>query len=78
MGRILPSLLEIADPGAIREKLDAVRASAKDGLALKRGVVAVLKSALMDGRAKARERLEHGAHPGTRGIGGGGTGHVAG
>jgi [protein-PII] uridylyltransferase len=64
MGRTLPSLLEIADPGAIREKLDAVRASAADDLALKRGVVAVLKSALMDGRAKARERLEQGAHRG--------------
>lgn len=64
MGRTLPSLLEIADPGAIRERLDAVRASAKDDLALKRGVVAVLKSALMDGRAKARERLEQGAHRG--------------
>ena len=64
MGRTLPSLLEIADPADIREKLDAVRAGAKDDLALKRGVVSVLKGALTAGRAKARERLEQGAHRG--------------
>ena len=61
MGRTLPSLLEIADPDDIREKLDAVRATAKDELALKRGVVSVLKQALTEGREKARERLEQGA-----------------
>ena len=64
MGRTLPSLLEIADPDDIREKLDAVRATAKDELALKRGVVSVLKQALTEGREKARERLEQGAHRG--------------
>ncbi len=64
MGRTLPSLLEIADPDDIREKLDAVRATAKDELALKRGVVSVLKQALGEGREKARERLEQGAHRG--------------
>ncbi len=64
MVRTLPSLLEIADPDDIREKLDAVRATAKDELALKRGVVSVLKQALGEGREKARERLEQGAHRG--------------
>ncbi|MBX3508650.1 [protein-PII] uridylyltransferase [Parvibaculum sp.] len=64
MGRTLPSMLEIADPAEIREKLEAVRMEAKDELALKRGVVSVLKGALTAGRAKARERLEQGAHRG--------------
>ena len=64
MGRTLPSMLEIADPQDIRDRLDAVRMDAKDELALKRGVVAVLKSALTEGRTKARERLEQGAHRG--------------
>lgn len=64
MGRTLPSMLEIADPEDIREKLDAVRAAAKDELSVKRGVVAVLKTALLEGREKARERLEQGAHRG--------------
>ena len=64
MGRTLPSMLEIADPDDIRERLDAVRMGAKDDLALKRGVVAVLKAALTSGRTKARERLEQGAHRG--------------
>ncbi|MBO6635886.1 MAG: hypothetical protein JJ937_15295, partial [Parvibaculum sp.] len=44
MGRTLPSLLEIADPDEIRRKLDALKGD--DDLALRRGVVGVLKSAL--------------------------------
>ena len=32
MGRTLPSLLEIADPDDIRERLDAVRASVRPAL----------------------------------------------
>ncbi|MDO9125349.1 MAG: [protein-PII] uridylyltransferase, partial [Parvibaculum sp.] len=66
MGRSLPSLLEIADPEAIRTKLDTVALARPkdDELALRRGVVEVLKSVLLDGRARARERLEQGAHRG--------------
>ena len=66
MGRSLPSLLEIADPEAIRAKLDTVALARPkdDELALRRGVVEVLKSVLLDGRARARERLEQGAHRG--------------
>ncbi|MGB6087646.1 [protein-PII] uridylyltransferase [Parvibaculum sp.] len=64
MGRTLPSMLEIADPADIREKLNALAAETRDDLALKRGIVSVLKSALTAGRGKARERLEQGAHRG--------------
>jgi len=64
MGRTLPSMLEIADPAEIREKLDAVRATAKDEQAVQSGIVAVLKQTLTQGREKARQRLEQGAHRG--------------
>ncbi|MCF8469749.1 MAG: [protein-PII] uridylyltransferase [Parvibaculum sp.] len=65
MGRSLPSLLEIADPDAVRRDLAAVfRDGGEDELDLRRGVVEVLKAALSAGRAKARERLEQGAHKG--------------
>jgi len=62
MGRTLPSMLEIADPDDIRRKLDALTGG--DDLALRSGVVGVLKSALAEGRAKSHERLEQGAHRG--------------
>src|SRR5690606_7316162 len=62
MGRTLPSMLEIADPQEIRRRLDALEGA--DDLALRRGVVGILKSALAEGRAKSRERLEQGAHRG--------------
>ena len=64
MGRTLPSMLEIADPADIRKRLNLLADETRDDLALKRAVVSVLKSALMAGRAKARERLEQGAHKG--------------
>src|SRR5690606_3200946 len=57
--------LEIADPEQIRERLETVgRAASEDELSRRRAVVDVLKSTLLDGRAKARERLEQGAHRG--------------
>jgi [protein-PII] uridylyltransferase len=55
-------MLEIADPDDIRRKLDALTGG--DDLALRSGVVGVLKSALAEGRAKSHERLEQGAHRG--------------
>ncbi|MDR3500714.1 MAG: [protein-PII] uridylyltransferase [Parvibaculum sp.] len=65
MARMLPSLLEIADPARIRAELDEVaRAHEGNDEALKRGLVEVLKRTLVAGRAKARERLEQGAHRG--------------
>ena len=65
MGRTMPSLLEIADPDRIRADLEAVyREHQGNDTALQRGVVDVLKRALQAGRAKARERLEQGAHRG--------------
>ena len=65
MGRTMPSLLEIADPERIRGDLDAVAARIGiDGVAQQRAVVELLKTVLASGRAKARERLEQGAHRG--------------
>ena len=65
MGRTMPSLLEIADPERIRGDLDAAAARlGRDQEALKRAVVDVLKVVLAQGRAKAHERLEQGAHRG--------------
>ncbi len=65
MGRTMPSLLEIADPERIRGDLDAAAARAgRDEEALKRAVVDILKAALAQGRARAHERLEQGAHRG--------------
>lgn len=65
MGRTMPSLLEIADPDQIRADLEAVYREHKGNeAALQRGVVEVLKRNLHEGRAKARERLEQGAHRG--------------
>lgn len=65
MGRMMPSLLEIADPERIRGELDAAAARhGHDEAALRRAVVDVLKAALAQGRGKARERLEQGAHRG--------------
>ncbi|HMM14062.1 MAG TPA: [protein-PII] uridylyltransferase [Parvibaculum sp.] len=65
MARMLPSLLEIVDPDRLRSELDAVAARHEgDGDAMKRALVEVLKRTLAAGRAKARERLEQGAHRG--------------
>lgn len=65
MGRKLPSQLEIADPAALKARLDEIaRRHENDEAAMRRELVAVLKSALAAGRAKARERLEQGAHRG--------------
>ena len=65
MGRTMPSLLEIADPERIRGDIDTAAARhAGDGEALKRAVVDILKAVLAQGRAKAHERLEQGAHRG--------------
>ena len=65
MGRTMPSLLEIADPDQIRADLEAVyREHQGNDTALQRGVVEVLKRNLQEGREKARERLEQGAHRG--------------
>ena len=46
MGRTLPSLLEIADPEDIRQRLEASRHRGEDELSRRREVVEVLKSAL--------------------------------
>jgi len=65
MGRMLPSLLEIVDPAALRTGIEAVTGRhGGDEQALRRALVEVLKRALAEGRAKARERLEQGAHRG--------------
>ncbi|MDF1848688.1 MAG: [protein-PII] uridylyltransferase [Parvibaculaceae bacterium] len=65
MGRSLPSMLEIADPAAIRSALDAAHeAHAGNDTALRQAMMEVLKTAQTEGRAKARERLEQGAHRG--------------
>ena len=65
MGRMMPSLLEIADPAALTLQVDALAESHKDDAdALKRALVECLKTALTTGRAKARDRLEQGAHRG--------------
>ena len=65
MARMLPSLLEIVDPERLRSELDAVAARHEgDGEGRKRALVEVLKHTLAAGRAKARERLEQGAHRG--------------
>src|SRR3546814_1062482 len=62
MGRLLPSLLEIVDPGGLKKQL--APAAHLHGEAQKRALVEVLKTTLAAGRAKARERLEQGAHRG--------------
>jgi len=65
MARMLPSLLEIVDPEHLAAELDAVAVRHQgDEVALKRGLVSALKQTLAAGRAKARERLERGAHRG--------------
>lgn len=65
MGRTLPSLLEIVDPSQLQTELDALVPRHKDDAeALKRALVDQLKSTLVAGRLKARERLEQGAHRG--------------
>ena len=65
MGRSLPSMLEIADPAAIRSALDAAyETHGGNDTALRQAMMEVLKTAQADGRAKARERLEQGAHRG--------------
>ncbi len=65
MGRSLPSMLEIADPAAIRDALDAAQnAHAGNETALRQAMMDVLKTAQTEGRVKARERLEQGAHRG--------------
>ena len=65
MGRSLPSMLEIADPAAIRSALDAAyEAHGGNDTALRQAMMEVLKTAQAEGRAKARERLEQGAHRG--------------
>ncbi|PCJ68862.1 MAG: [protein-PII] uridylyltransferase [Rhodobiaceae bacterium] len=65
MGRSLPSLLEIVDPSALRDALDAVaKEHAGNDLAMRQAMMDVLKKAQDDGRAMARERLEQGAHRG--------------
>jgi len=65
MGRTMPSLLEIVDPSALTSELDAL-AEKHEGNpdALKQALVTSLKATLAAGRAKARERLEQGAHRG--------------
>lgn len=65
MARMLPSLLEIVDPERLRAELDAIAQRHRgDEAALKRALVEALKRRLAAGRAKARERLEQGAHRG--------------
>ncbi|MGB3810462.1 MAG: [protein-PII] uridylyltransferase [Parvibaculum sp.] len=65
MGRMLPSLLEIVDPSRLKTQLDAIAVAHKgNGEAQKRALVEVFKATLAAGRAKARERLEQGAHRG--------------
>jgi [protein-PII] uridylyltransferase len=65
MGRSLPSLLEIVDPQALATALDAVyQAHSANETKTRQGMMEVLKAAQSEGRAKARERLEQGAHRG--------------
>ncbi|HUD50735.1 [protein-PII] uridylyltransferase, partial [Parvibaculum sp.] len=65
MARMLPSLLEIVDPAKLAAELEAA-ADGHQGAPepLKRALVDVLKKTMAAGRAKARERLEQGAHRG--------------
>jgi len=65
MGRTMPSLLEIVDPTELTSELEAL-AEKHQGHpdALKQALVTSLKATLAAGRAKARERLEQGAHRG--------------
>ena len=65
MGRTLPSLLEIVDPAELTSELEALAAKHEGNPdAMKQALVASLKATLAAGRAKARERLEQGAHRG--------------
>jgi [protein-PII] uridylyltransferase len=65
MGRTLPSQLEIVDPAVLKKGIEALALRHKDdGEACKRALVEYLKTVLTAGRAKARERLEQGAHRG--------------
>ncbi|MFZ3032899.1 MAG: [protein-PII] uridylyltransferase [Parvibaculum sp.] len=65
MGRTMPSLLEIVDPAVLTSEIDALAKKHEgDADALKRALVDCLKATLAVGRAKARERLEQGAHRG--------------
>ncbi len=65
MGRMLPSLLEIADPAAIADALDAAHAdNAGNDTAARAAMITTLKKFQALGRAKAQERLEQGAHRG--------------
>ena len=65
MARSMPSLLEIVDPLAVRSALDEVyKTHAGNETKIRQGMMDVLKSAQAAGRAKARERLEQGAHRG--------------
>jgi len=65
MGRTLPSLLEIVDPAALTLAVEGLaKKNQDDPDALKRALVDCLKTTLAAGRAKARERLEQGAHRG--------------
>lgn len=65
MGRSLPSLLEIVDPKALASALDEAHATHEGNETKQRqGMMEVLKAAQTEGREKARERLEQGAHRG--------------
>ncbi len=65
MGRSLPNLLEIINPVALRDALDAVvEKHGSDDVAVRREMMEVLKKAQANGRALAQERLEQGAHRG--------------
>ena len=65
MGRTAPSLLEIIDPAALSARLEALVSHHEgDEAARRKALVETLKTDLTEGRLKARERLEQGAHSG--------------
>ncbi|MGV8997568.1 MAG: [protein-PII] uridylyltransferase [Parvibaculaceae bacterium] len=68
MGRMTPDHLDIVDPARLTSALEELAARHEGdptGEALKKSLVDILKAAQVEGRLKARERLENGAHRGS-------------